>query len=176
MVLATQNPIEHEGTYPLPEAELDRFMLKILIHYPTAEEEVLLVKQVTTGRIQDTLNVDAIKPVIQASEVPRLQKITCDIQVDDAVFDYAVRIARSTREWHSFSHGAGPRASIALVRAARAHALLQQREFVTPDDVKQMTLPVLRHRVALTAEMEIEGLNIDDALTQLLNEVDAPRL
>ena len=176
MVLATQNPIEHEGTYPLPEAELDRFMLKVLIDYPREEEELLLVKQVTTGRTQDTLNVDAVEPVLKSTAIPHLQKITCEIQVDDAVFDYAVRIARTTRQWHSFAHGAGPRASIALVRAARAHALLQQREFVTPDDVKQMTLPVLRHRVALTAEMEIEGMKVDDALLHLLNEVEAPRL
>ncbi|MEE2732812.1 MAG: MoxR family ATPase [Pseudomonadota bacterium] len=176
MVLATQNPIEQEGTYPLPEAELDRFMLKVLIDYPSEQEEQDLVKQITTGQVQDTLSVDAIEPVVSATDIPRLQKITAGIQVDDAVFDYAVRIARSSREWHSFAHGAGPRASIALIRAARAHALLDGRDFVTPDDVKTMALPVMRHRVALTAEMEIEGLKTDQALQQLLQEVEAPRL
>ena len=176
MVLATQNPIEQEGTYPLPEAELDRFMLKVLIDYPSEQEEQDLVKQITTGQVQDTLSVDAIETVISAADIPKLQKITAQIQVDDAVFDYAVRIARSSREWHSFAHGAGPRASIALIRAARAHALLDGREFVTPDDVKTMALPVMRHRVALTAEMEIEGLKTDQALQQLLQEVEAPRL
>jgi MoxR-like ATPase len=176
MVLATQNPIEQEGTYPLPEAELDRFMLKVLIDFPSEQEEQAMVRQVTTGRVQDTLSVDAIAAVMKASEVPALQGITSNIQVDNAVFDYAVRIARTSRSWHSFSHGAGPRASIALIRAARAHALLKQREFVTPDDVKQMALPVMRHRVALTAEMEIEGLKTDQALIQMLQEVEAPRL
>jgi MoxR-like ATPase len=176
MVLATQNPIEQEGTYPLPEAELDRFMLKVLIDYPDESEEQSLVKQVTTGQVQDTLSVSAIEPVIGANNIPQLQHITANIQVDDAVFDYAVRIARSSRQWHSFSHGAGPRASIALIRAARANALLEGRDFVTPDDVKLMALPVMRHRVALTAEMEIEGLKTDQALQQLLQEVDAPRL
>ena len=176
MVLATQNPIEQEGTYPLPEAELDRFMLKVLIDYPSEGEEQDLVKQVTTGQVQDTLSVAAIESVVSAADIPRLQHITANIQVDDAVFDYAVRIARSSRQWHSFAHGAGPRASIALIRAARANALLEGREFVTPDDVKSMALPVMRHRVALTAEMEIEGLKTDQALQQLLQEVEAPRL
>lgn len=176
MVLATQNPIEQEGTYPLPEAELDRFMLKVLIDYPSEEEEQGLVRQVTTGQVQDTLSVDAIETVIGAADIPKLQQITAHIQVDDVVFDYAVRIARSSRQWHSFAHGAGPRASIALIRAARANALLEGREFVTPDDVKSMALPVMRHRVALTAEMEIEGLKTDQALQQLLQEVEAPRL
>lgn len=176
MVLATQNPIDQEGTYPLPEAELDRFMMKVLIDYPEHEQEIALVKQVTTGRTQDTLNVDAIEAVIDAQEVPLLQQATCNIDVDDTVFDYAVRIARATRQWHHFSRGAGPRASIALIRAARASALLNQRHFVTPDDVKLMTLPVLRHRITLTAEMEIEGLTQDQGLQQLLQEVEAPRL
>ncbi|MCK5790040.1 MAG: MoxR family ATPase, partial [Ketobacter sp.] len=170
------NPIEQEGTYPLPEAELDRFMLKVLIDYPSEGEEQDLVKQVTTGQVQDTLSVAAIESVVSAADIPRLQHITAHIQVDDAVFDYAVRIARSSRQWHSFAHGAGPRASIALIRAARANALLEGREFVTPDDVKSMALPVMRHRVALTAEMEIEGLKTDQALQQLLQEVEAPRL
>lgn len=176
MVLATQNPIEQEGTYPLPEAELDRFMMKVLIDYPSEQEERTLVRQVTTGRVQDTLSVDAITPVMKATDVPALQSITANIAVDDAVFDYAVRIVRTSRQWHSFSHGAGPRASIALIRVARAQALLQQRHFVTPDDVKQSTLATLRHRVALTAEMDIEGIKTDQALTQMLQEVEAPRL
>ncbi|MDY6922204.1 MAG: MoxR family ATPase [Pseudomonadota bacterium] len=176
MVLATQNPIEQEGTYPLPEAELDRFMLKVLIDYPEEAEEQALVKQVTTGQVQDTLSVAAITPVVAAADIPRLQAVTAEIQVDAAVFDYAVRIARASRQWHSFAHGAGPRASIALIRTARAAALLDGRQFVTPDDVKSVALPVMRHRVALTAEMEIEGLRTDQALQQLLQEVEAPRL
>ena len=176
MVLATQNPIEQEGTYPLPEAELDRFMLKVLIDYPQADEEILLVKQVTTGQVQDNLNVEAIDPVIKAHQVVELQALTAALDVDDSVFEYAVNITRATREWRTFSFGAGPRASIALIRAARAHALLKGNHFVTPDDVKSMAIPVLRHRVSLTAEMEIEGMQVDQALLQLLDEVEAPRL
>ena len=176
MVLATQNPIEQEGTYPLPEAELDRFMLKALIDYPEAYEEVALVKQVTTGEAQDTLNVNAIKAVASAKEIIELQALVADIPVDDAIFEYAVDIARSTRNWHAFAFGAGPRASIALIRSARAQALLNGHQFVTPDDVKTMAIPILRHRVTLTAEMEIEGMDIDQALSQLLDEVEAPRL
>ncbi len=176
MVLATQNPIEQEGTYPLPEAELDRFMVKVLIEFPSEEEEQQLVRQVTTGQVQDTLSVEAINPILTTADIPALQAITANIEVDDTVFDYAVRIVRTSRQWHSFSHGAGPRASIALIRIARAQALLQQRSFVTPDDVKQSALATLRHRVALTAEMEIEGIKTDQALHQMLLEVEAPRL
>ncbi|MDX1693098.1 MAG: MoxR family ATPase [Ketobacteraceae bacterium] len=175
MVLATQNPIEQEGTYPLPEAELDRFMMKVLIDYPSLSEEVMLAQQVTTGRAHDSLSVADIEPVASGEQIMALQKLTAEIQVDTAVFEYAARIARSTREWHSFSLGAGPRATIALIRVGRAYALLHGRDFVTPNDIKQAALPVLRHRVALTAEMEIEGIGIDAALTQMLDEIEAPR-
>ena len=176
MVLATQNPIEQEGTYPLPEAELDRFMMKVLIDYPSLSEEVMLAKQVTTGKAHDSLSVDDIQPVANGEQILALQKLTAEIQVDAAVFEYAARIARHTREWHSFSLGAGPRATIALIRVGRAYALLNGRDFVTPNDIKQAAHPVLRHRVALTAEMEIEGIDIDTALTQMLDEIDAPRV
>lgn len=176
MVLATQNPIEQEGTYPLPEAELDRFMLKILINYPSLAEEVALVQQVTTGQVQDLLNVNNVEKVVSAAQLVQLQAITANLAVDDAVFQYATTIARATREWHYFAHGAGPRASIAMIRAARAQALINGHEYVTPDDVKRIALPVLRHRVALTAEMEIEGMKVDQALEQLLTEIEAPRL
>ncbi len=176
MVLATQNPIEQEGTYPLPEAELDRFMLKVVIDYPSLTEEVELVKQVTTGKEQDLLHVDAVEAIADAGQIIALRSLTANLPVDDAVFEYAARIARATREWHYFAHGAGPRASIALIRLARARALIKGNEFVTPDDVKGAAIPVLRHRVALTAEMEIEGLKIDQALQQMLEEIEAPRL
>ncbi len=176
MVLATQNPIEQEGTYPLPEAELDRFMMKVLIDYPSLSEEVMLAKQVTTGKAHDSLSVDDIEAVASGEQILALQKLTAEIQVDAAVFEYAAKIARNTREWHSFSLGAGPRATIALIRVGRAYALLNGRDFVTPNDIKQAALPVLRHRVALTAEMEIEGVGIDTALTQMLDEIDAPRV
>ena len=175
MVLATQNPIEHEGTYALPEAQLDRFLLKLRIDYPGHAEEMQLVRQVTAGRIGDRLNVDAVEHVIEPAGVLLLQRAAAALAFDDAVQDYAVRIVRATRTWSGVAAGAGPRGGIALVRAARAGALIAGRDFVTPDDVKAMALPALRHRIAPSPELEIEGHNADRILQALLEKVDAPR-
>lgn len=176
MVLATQNPIEQEGTYPLPEAELDRFMLKIKIDYPSQEDEVRLVTQVTTGQMEDSLNVEGIEAVLDAGQIQYLQQLTSNISADQSVIEYAVRLARQTRQWQNFSYGAGPRASIALLRASRAQALISHRDYVLPDDIKRVALPVLRHRIRLNAEMELEGVSPDQALESMIAEVDAPRL
>ena len=176
MVLATQNPIEQEGTYPLPEAELDRFMIKVLIDYPSLSEEVSLARQVTTGKSHDSLSVNEIEGVADPKRILELQQLTANIEVDDAVFEYAAKIARTTREWHSFALGAGPRATIALIRVSRAYAIMNGRDFATPNDIKKAALSVLRHRVALTAEMEIEGIGVDQALAQMLDEIEAPRM
>jgi len=175
MVLATQNPIEHEGTYALPEAQLDRFLLKVKIAYPDAAQEAALVRQVTTGTVGEKLNVDAVATLIKPAQVLALQQITAGVRVDDAVHDYAVRIVRATRTWNGVASGAGPRGGIALVRAARAVALLGGRDFVTPDDVKRMALPALRHRLTPAPELEIEGQDADAILTALLAKVEAPR-
>jgi len=175
MVLATQNPIEQDGTYPLPEAELDRFMMKVRIDYPGATEECALVDRVTTGRMADILNVDDLTVIADASAVLELQGLTAAIAIDAEVLDYAVRLARCTRAAVGLQQGAGPRASIALVRVARAAALLAGRDFVLPDDVKAVALPVLRHRVQITPDLEIEGQDVDAVLTGLLDAVDAPR-
>ncbi len=175
LVMATQNPIEQEGTYPLPEAELDRFMLKVRIDYPAAADELALVRQVTRSGRADMLDVAPLRPLLQARDVPLLQKIASELPLDDQVLDYAVRLARSTREWPGLALGAGPRASIALVRCARARALLRGGEFVVPDDVKGCALAVLRHRVRLAPEMDIEGLSVDQVLLQLLEQIAAPR-
>jgi len=175
MVLATQNPIEQEGTYPLPEAELDRFLLKILIEYPSAEEEANMVKTVTLGAPGDQLNVEQISSLLTPESVLELQHVAAQIPVDDSVVDYAIRIVRATRHWQGFRHGAGPRGSLALIRAARAHALLSGSEFVTPDDIKAIVLPSLRHRVTLSAALDIEGVNVDHALMNLLKSIAAPR-
>ncbi|MGH8616259.1 MAG: AAA family ATPase [Burkholderiales bacterium] len=175
MVLATQNPIEHEGTYALPEAQLDRFLLKVKIVYPDAQQEAALVRQVTTGTVGEKLNVDAVAPLLKPAQVLALQQITAGVRVDDAVHDYAVRIVRATRTWNGVASGAGPRGGIALVRAARAVALLGGRDFVTPDDVKRMALPALRHRVTPAPELEIEGQDADAILAALLARVEAPR-
>ncbi|MFV0454853.1 MAG: AAA family ATPase [Pseudomonas sp.] len=176
MVMATQNPIEQEGTYPLPEAELDRFMLMLRMDYPQADEEVDMVRQVTRSVRTDILDVTALRVLLQAKDVQALQKIASELPVDDQVLDYAVRLARETRNWPGLTLGAGPRASIALVRCGRARALLRGGEFITPDDIKGCALAVLRHRVRLSPELDIEGLSVDQLLQRLLDQVPAPRL
>ncbi|MDV5860458.1 MoxR family ATPase [Pseudomonas mendocina] len=176
MVLATMNPIEQEGTYPLPEAELDRFMLKLRMDYPQLDEELNMVRQVTRSARADMLEVSPLRPLLQAKDVLALQKIASDLPLDDQVLDYAVRLARATRSWPGLAMGAGPRASIALVRGARARALLRGGDFVLPDDIKSCALAVLRHRVRLAPELDIEGLSVDQVLQQLLDQVPAPRL
>lgn len=176
MVLATQNPIEQEGTYPLPEAELDRFMLKLRMDYPEQDEELSMVRQVTRSAKADMLEVSPLRPLLQAKDVLALQKIASELPLDDQVLDYAVRLARATRTWPGLAMGAGPRASIALVRGARARALLRGGDFVLPDDIKGCALAVLRHRVRLAPELDIEGLSVDQVLQQLLDQVPAPRL
>ena len=175
MTLATQNPLEQEGTYPLPEAQLDRFLLKIRIDYPSSGEELRLVKLVTASKIGEGLDVSAVNTIIKPEEILTLQRITAGLHLDDRVYDYAVKIVRNTRNWPGISLGAGPRGSIALIRAARATALLAERDFVIPDDVKSIAIATLRHRLALAPELEIEGHNSDMVLSALLNKVEAPR-
>jgi MoxR-like ATPase len=175
MVLATQNPIEQEGTYALPEAQLDRFLLKIRIDYPQAEEEARMVKRVTSGQVGERLNVDAVATLIKPAAVLTLQNIAAAVTVDDSVTDYAVRIVRATRTWNGVAMGCGPRGGIALVRAARAVALLSGRDFATPDDVKRIAPAALRHRLLPAPELEIEGHTSDTILQSLLQQVEAPR-
>ena len=175
MTLATQNPIEQEGTYPLPEAQLDRFLLKVLIDYPSEAEEKSLVAAVTSGQSAESLNVGQVATVVKAANIVAVQRLAARLRVDERVNDYAVRIVRKTREWPGIALGAGPRGGIALIRAGRARALLAGRDFVTPDDVKAVALPALRHRVGLSPELEIEGHRTDDILAALLEKVEAPR-
>ena len=175
MVLATQNPIEQEGTYPLPEAQLDRFLLKIRVDYPEHTDEVALVRQVTHQQLGDRLNVAAIGHIATSNTIVALQRVTASLTVADQVLDYAVRIVRATRGWSGIAMGAGPRGGIALVRAARAAALLAGRDHVTPDDVKQMALPALRHRLTPSPELQIEGQDSDAVIAALLENVEAPR-
>jgi MoxR-like ATPase len=175
MVMATQNPIEQEGTYPLPEAQLDRFLFKVVIDYPTATEETRLVELVTRGHVGDALNVSDVQTVVSQQTVEAVQQVVSRITVDQRIVDYAVRIVRATRKWQGLAMGAGPRGGIALVRAARAEAVLAQRDYVTPEDVKSVALPALRHRVMLSPEFEMEGHATDTILTGLLQRVEAPR-
>ncbi len=175
MTLATQNPIEQEGTYPLPEAQLDRFLLKVLIKYPSEQEEKDMVAAVTSGKVGDNLNVTAVSNIIKPSTVIAVQQIVSSLRVDEQVNEYAVRIVRKTREWPGMAMGAGPRGGIALIRTARAKALFAGRDYVTPDDIKSVAIPALRHRVSLAPELEIEGHKTDDILHALLEKVEAPR-
>lgn len=175
MTIATQNPVEHEGTYPLPEAQLDRFLVKILIDYPEEQAESDIVKAVTQGKVGDTLNVNDIQTVMSAEELIAAQNLVAKTHIDDAVFDYAVRIVRETRQASGLRMGGGPRGSISIIRTARASAFLQGRAFVTPDDVRTAALPALRHRIALAPELEIEGYQPDDIINNILQAVSAPR-
>jgi MoxR-like ATPase len=174
LTIATQNPIEQEGTYPLPEAQLDRFLLKILIDYPAHEDELRMVTTISTGSATQ-FDLSAVRAVVQPADVVAMQAATAAIAVDPVVLDYAVRIVRATRNWPGIAMGAGPRGSLALVRAARAQAVLDGRGFVTPDDVVQIARPALRHRIALAPEMQIEGRRVDQVLDALLLKVEAPR-
>lgn len=175
MTIATQNPIEQEGTYPLPEAQIDRFLLKIHIDYPSQEDESALVRSVTGNRIGDVLDVSEVQPVLTPKGILSLQKTCAQVRVDDSLHDYAVRFVRATRSWPGVRVGAGPRGGIAVIRASRAAALMEGRDFVTPDDMKRMALPVLRHRMLLAPELELEGRTADSVLEQLIEQVDAPR-
>jgi len=175
MVLATQNPIEQEGTYALPEAQLDRFLVKVRIDYPTQAEETSLVRHVTEGKVGDRLDVEAVAQLVKPSTVLTLQSIAASLRVDDAVLDYAVRLVRATRTWAGVVAGAGPRGGISLIRAARAAALMDGRDYVTPDDVKKMALPALRHRIRPSPELELEGRDNDAILKGVIDKIEAPR-
>jgi MoxR-like ATPase len=175
MAIATQNPLEQEGTYPLPEAQLDRFLLHVAIGYPTEDEELSIVRQVAEGRLGDRLDVERVAQVVDCAQAVELQRITSRLRVDPAVAGYAVRIARTTRDWRGIALGAGPRGSIALIRVARAKALIDGRSYVIPSDVKAVALPALRHRIALSPDLELEGVQRDEALRAVLAKVEAPR-
>ena len=176
MVLATQNPIDSEGTYPLPEAQRDRFLFKIDIAFPSQAEEVDVVKAATGHQVGDALPLDKVQRCLTEADVSRLQQMVSSVLIDDRVVDYAVRLARATRGAVGLGNGAGTRGAISLVRAARAAALIQGRDYATPDDVKRQVLPALRHRVVLSPDAQLEGRAVDDVLREIITRVDAPRL
>jgi len=175
MAIATQNPVEQEGTYPLPEAQLDRFLMKILLDYPAHADELQMVASVSKGKSVSDFDMSSLQKIITPEEIVAMQMGTALVEVDEVVMDYAVRIVRATREWPGISLGAGPRGSLALVRTARAQAVLEERDFVTPDDIRNIAKPALRHRIALAPELQIEGQRVDDVLNALLVKVEAPR-
>ena len=176
LVLATQNPIEQEGTYPLPEAQIDRFMLKIKVDYPSAVEEKEIMDRFNNGVTEN------VKGVVEVSQIELVKKVIRSIHMEEKIVDYIVRISRATRNPQKFglnigpmiSYGASPRASIWLDQASRAHAFLNGRGYVTPQDVKSMAPDVLRHRILLSYEAEAEGKSTDDLIEFLLERIEVP--
>ncbi len=175
MVLATQNPLEQEGTYPLPQAQLDRFLLQVRIDYPQEAEELDILRQVVAQRPGDQLDLSGVNTVSSPEQIRQLQETAAHLPIDTAVLRYALGIVRATRDWQGLESGAGPRGAIALVRAARAQALLRGDPFLMPDHVKAIAPAVLRHRIQLSADLEIEGSSPEELLADLLDAVPAPR-
>ena len=174
-VMATQNPIESEGTYNLPEAQLDRFMFKLKIDYPTEAEESQILS-LHGKQIDPTQKIDTITPITAANEIVEISHNINAILITPLLIDYINKIVRLTRSWSQFTVGASPRAGIALMQGARTIAAFQGRDYVIPDDVVQLALPTLRHRIILSAEAEIEGQNVDSILTQLIRTIEVPRM
>ena len=174
LVMATQNPIESEGTYNLPEAQLDRFLFKLVVEYPSLEEESNILRLHTRGLSPDSLLTDAVRTVTGPAEVLEMQRLCANVLVDDHVLGYIAALVRKTRQWPTFSLGASPRAGVALLRGARALAALDGRDYVLPDDVQEVALPALRHRVMLTPEAEVEGRGADELLAELIRSVEVP--
>jgi MoxR-like ATPase len=173
-VFATQNPIEFEGTYPLPEAQLDRFLLKINVTYPEAEQEVTILKNHHEGFDPHDLaatQIDPLSPDLLAEARVEIK----NVRVEAALFRYIVEIVRRTRDWPAFSIGASPRAAISLMMLAKGNAALGDRDYIIPDDVKAAALPVLRHRVILRPEAELEGLRHDQVLSEVIASVEVPK-
>jgi len=175
MVLATENPFEHEGTYPLPDAQKDRFLMKLLIDYPDENDEKIMVEKVLTGSAGAELSLAGVEPVVSSEEFLMIRQLVSSIKTDASVIDYAVRLVRATRNNPVMETGAGPRGSLALIRCSRGRAMLQGREFIIPDDIKALAIPALRHRITISAESELEGLNEERALENLCAKIPAPR-
>ena len=175
-VFATQNPIEFEGTYPLPEAQKDRFMLKIVMSEPEREDELTLAKRVLTEEAPETiLKSGVLAPVVNHEELEALKKVLVQVLIKDELKGYVVDIVRASRSHESIMVGAGPRATQSLILAARANAAISGRDFVTPDDIKEMAVPVLEHRLILRPDYEIEGATTTEVIRALLQEVAVPR-
>jgi MoxR-like ATPase len=175
-VFATQNPIEYEGTYPLPEAQKDRFLLRVEMDYPGEDEEKLLAtRSLGSETPENVLDSDAIQPVLTASDIVTMRNALQSITIKEELVSYVVDLIRTSRETDSIQVGAGPRATQALLLSSRAYAAIQGRDFVTPDDIHEMTRPVLSHRIVLRPEYEIEGVTTDEAIRKLLESVAVPR-
>lgn len=174
-VFATQNPVEFEGTYPLPEAQVDRFMMKIVISYPSEDAEVKILDKVETGFDSSNLETANIETILDLKMLTNIRKITEKIHVEETVRRYVTQIIRATRSKPQIVLGASPRAGVMLMHAAKGRALVMGRDFVTPDDIKAMALPVLRHRTLLVPEAEVEGKTTDDCINEILLTMEVPR-
>jgi len=175
MVLATQNPVEYEGTYPLPEAQLDRFMFKVLVDYPPDAVEREILRRYHTGFDARHLDATGIQPVIRPTDLPALRQEIQQIKVEEGIFGYITQIATASRRSQDLILGGSPRASITLLLAAKTYAALQGRDYVTPDDVKNVVAPTYRHRIILRPEAEIEGLDADAVIRRIVGGVPVPR-
>ncbi|MFU8831581.1 MAG: AAA family ATPase [Wenzhouxiangella sp.] len=175
VVLATQNPIEHEGTYSLPEAQLDRFVMKVLIGYPDAAEEQRIALNLAGMRDDLVTLAQTLKPLLDPQATLALRQQARAVRIDTAIAEYAVAIVRATRQWPGITVGAGPRASIALLRVGQASALMAGRDFVIPDDVKRFAVACLRHRIMLGADVQMEGQSADEVLDLVIEAQTAPR-
>lgn len=173
MVLATQNPIEHEGTYRLPEAQLDRFLFKIEIKYPTLEEEILILQNQHQVKLDNELSM--VKAVLSIEQIKACRTIIKALHVEPKLIEYVAKIVHETRNNKSVYLGASPRASLAMINSAKAVAAMQGRDFVTPEDVIKVAAPVLAHRIMLTPDKEMEGLTTSDIVAQIIQKIEIPR-
>ncbi len=173
MVIATQNPIEQEGTYRLPEAQLDRFLFKIEVFYPSYEEEIKILEGVHQRK--DQKEITLLNKVLSPAEIVTYRQQVQQVIVEPNLLEYIAKITENTRQNSALYLGGSPRASVSMLKAAKGYAALQGRDFVTPDDVKFVALPVLRHRLVLTAEKEMEGSTIEEVIRQLIETVEVPR-
>lgn len=172
---ATQNPVEMEGTYPLPEAQKDRFLMKIMIGYPSIEEEQDILKAYRSGFSAERIQTAHLNQILSIEELLAIKEYIKTVTVDDKIIDYITRIVAATRSFTGIEMGSSPRGSIALFQTARIKALGNGRDFVTPDDVKDMVIPVLRHRIVLEPEEEIEGEKTDNYLQRIIEQIEVPR-
>jgi MoxR-like ATPase len=173
LVVATQNPIEHEGTYRLPEAQLDRFLFKINVGYPNLEQEISIIKNQHESKRED--KTDVVNKVITAQQLKNYQHLVKEIIVETQLMEYIAKIIVNTRENQFLYLGASPRASLALLTASKSFAALRGRDFVTPEDIKEASYAVLRHRVIVSPEREMEGLTADEIIRQILEGIEIPR-
>ncbi|MHA7275032.1 AAA family ATPase [Arthrobacter sp. HLT1-21] len=175
IVAATQNPVEYEGTYPLPEAQLDRFLLKLTLSVPDRDDEIEVIRRHSTGFDPRNLAAAGVRPVASAQDLADARRSVASVAIAPEVIAYIVDVVRATRTAPSFQLGVSPRGATALLNTARAWAWLSGRTFVTPDDVKALTLPALRHRVSMRPEAEMDGVDVDDVLLGILATVPVPR-